>query len=77
MNTQALKQLFELKAKVEFSKVGNEQNFYKKHKSAIFKAWNTLDILCLMINDKNTDYEMPAFCIEEQKNEFKKALSKI
>lgn len=79
MNTEALKKLFALKSGVSFSEVRNNQNFYKKQKPAIFNAWDALDVLLMIIEDaeENFYYESSAYDIKYQKNEFKKALSKI
>ena len=79
MNTEALKKLFALKSGVNFTDVRNNQNFYKKQKPAIFNAWDTLDVLLMIIEDaeENFYYDSSAYDIKYQKNEFKKALSKI
>ena len=78
MNAQKLIQLFNLKTGVEFSKVQNQQGWYKKNKVAIFNAYDELNTLLMLIEyaDENND-EYAAIDIKEQKNEFKKALSKI
>ena len=79
METQNLIKLFNLKAGVEFSKVKNQQDWYKKNKAAIFNAWDALDVLLMIIEDaeENFYYESSAYDIKYQKNEFKKALAKL
>lgn len=79
MNTEKLIKLFNLKSGVNFSDVQKDQNFYKKHKPAIFNAWDTLDVLLMIIEDdeENFYYESSAYDIKYQKNEFKKALAKL